>query len=217
MYRAVLTMMAAVSAVVMISGTAVADSAKPAKPSASSSPKAKSEAKPTPPPPKMVAVQGGDSLSTIAEAQALPSWRPLWDANPGVEHPDLIYPGQQLVVPEGPTPERPLPANVVVQPMAVVQPAQSRQPRGAVRSAAPANYAQGAGGILAKIRQKESGGNYATNTGNGYYGAYQFNLQTWRGVGGSGLPSDASPAEQDMRAQMLYERRGCNPWPNTCY
>lgn len=64
---------------------------------------------------------------------------------------------------------------------------------------------------LACIRSYE--GDYATNTGNGYYGAYQFDLPTWRSVGGSGLPSDASPAEQDMRAQMLYDRRGLAPWP----
>jgi hypothetical protein len=70
-----------------------------------------------------------------------------------------------------------------------------------------------AGGTLAAIRQCESGGNYGTNTGNGFYGAYQFDLQTWRSVGGSGLPSNASPAEQDMRASMLHSQRGAAPWP----
>jgi hypothetical protein len=69
----------------------------------------------------------------------------------------------------------------------------------------------GAGGTLACIRSYE--GDYGTNTGNGYYGAYQFDLPTWRSVGGTGLPSDASPAEQDMRAQMLLDRRGLAPWP----
>jgi len=106
-----------------------------------------------------------------------------------------------------------LPEGVVVQAV----PVQQYVAPAPVRRAAPANYAVGAGGILERIRMRESGGNYATNTGNGYYGAYQFNLGTWQGVGGSGLPSNASPAEQDMRAQMLYDRRGCSPWPNTCY
>lgn len=69
------------------------------------------------------------------------------------------------------------------------------------------------GGTLRRITQCESGGNYGTNTGNGYYGAYQFDLQTWRSVGGYGLPSNASPAEQDRRAAMLYSRRGASPWP----
>lgn len=54
---------------------------------------------------------------------------------------------------------------------------------------------------------------YLTNTGNGYYGAYQFDLSTWQSVGGTGLPSDASPEEQDMRALMLYHASGAGPWP----
>jgi hypothetical protein len=71
------------------------------------------------------------------------------------------------------------------------------------------------GGVWACIRYHESGGNYAINTGNGYYGAYQFALTTWYSVGGTGLPSLASPAEQDMRAQILQARSGWGPWPAT--
>ena len=70
----------------------------------------------------------------------------------------------------------------------------------------------GAGGWAA-LRNCESHGNYATNTGNGFYGAYQFDLQTWRSMGGSGLPSDAPPWEQDARAKALYQQRGSQPWP----
>lgn len=62
------------------------------------------------------------------------------------------------------------------------------------------------------IRWCESRGNYGTDTGNGYYGAYQFDLETWRSVGGTGLPSEASPAEQDYRAMLLYLSRGWQPW-----
>jgi len=72
----------------------------------------------------------------------------------------------------------------------------------------------GAGGNLASIRACESGGNYATNTGNGYYGAYQFDQRTWNSVGGSGNPANASPAEQDARAQALISSRGSSPWPS---
>src|SRR5579875_1090206 len=63
-----------------------------------------------------------------------------------------------------------------------------------------------------RLRICESSDNYQTNTGNGYYGAYQFDLPTWRSVGGTGLPSDASPAEQDYRALYLYRMRGWEPW-----
>ena len=66
----------------------------------------------------------------------------------------------------------------------------------------------------ATLRKCESSGRYDINTGNGYYGAYQFDLSTWRSVGGSGYPNQASPAEQDYRALYLYRMRGWSPW--TC-
>lgn len=65
-----------------------------------------------------------------------------------------------------------------------------------------------------RLRTCESSNNYSTNTGNGYYGAYQFDLSTWRSVGGSGYPNQAPPAEQDARALQLYRMRGWQPW--TC-
>ncbi|MHB1988734.1 MAG: transglycosylase family protein [Acidimicrobiales bacterium] len=70
-----------------------------------------------------------------------------------------------------------------------------------------------AGGVWYELRICESGDNYATNTGNGYYGAYQFSLQTWYGLGYSGLPSDAPPAVQDEAAAQLQARSGWYQWP----
>lgn len=67
---------------------------------------------------------------------------------------------------------------------------------------------------LASIRACESGNNYSTDTGNGYYGAYQFSWGTWQSVGGSGNPAHASPAEQDMRAQMMLDQGRRGEWPN---
>ena len=66
---------------------------------------------------------------------------------------------------------------------------------------------------LQAIAACESGGNPATDTGNGFYGKYQFTLETWQAVGGSGNPAQASEAEQDRRATMLYARSGASPWP----
>jgi hypothetical protein len=67
---------------------------------------------------------------------------------------------------------------------------------------------------LASIRACESGGDYGAVSSSGTYrGAYQFDQATWESVGGSGDPAAASPAEQDMRAQMLYEQSGSSPWP----
>lgn len=63
------------------------------------------------------------------------------------------------------------------------------------------------------LRMCESENNYAINTGNGYYGAYQFSLETWQGVGGTGYPNLASPEEQDARAWDLLTRFGPGHWP----
>lgn len=69
--------------------------------------------------------------------------------------------------------------------------------------------------ILAKIRRCESGGNYSILSPSGRYrGAYQFDVATWRSVGGSGDPAAASPAEQDYRALLLLRMRGTRPWPH---
>jgi resuscitation-promoting factor RpfB len=65
----------------------------------------------------------------------------------------------------------------------------------------------------AKLRMCEAGGDYTRNSGNGYYGAYQFNLSTWQSNGGTGYPHQASPAVQDEIALRLYSRRGASPWP----
>lgn len=82
-----------------------------------------------------------------------------------------------------------------------------------VVSAAPA-AADPSANAWKQLRICESSDNYTINTGNGYYGAYQFDLGTWRSVGGTGYPHEATPAEQDYRALRLYRMRGWQPW--TC-
>ncbi|MCP3848619.1 MAG: hypothetical protein GY694_00065 [Gammaproteobacteria bacterium] len=60
----------------------------------------------------------------------------------------------------------------------------------------------------------ESSGRYhITNASGKYRGAYQFDQATWESVGGVGDPAAASPAEQDLRASILYSSRGSQPWP----
>lgn len=69
------------------------------------------------------------------------------------------------------------------------------------------------GSDLSALRQCESSGNYATDTGNGFYGAYQFNLATWQSLGYAGYPNQAAPATQDAAAAALEQQRGWEPWP----
>ncbi|QSF59592.1 transglycosylase family protein [Nocardioides sp. zg-1228] len=79
-----------------------------------------------------------------------------------------------------------------------------------------ASSVAGADGLnWAALASCESGGNPRAVNPAGYYGLYQFDLGTWRSVGGSGLPTSASPGEQTYRAKLLYKQRGRSPWP-TC-
>ena len=64
-----------------------------------------------------------------------------------------------------------------------------------------------------RLAQCESGGNWATNTGNGYYGGIQFSLGSWQSVGGSGRPDQASRDTQIAMGQRLYNAGGWQHWP----
>jgi resuscitation-promoting factor RpfB len=64
------------------------------------------------------------------------------------------------------------------------------------------------------LAECESGGNpEAVDPSGTYFGLYQFSVATWDTLGGSGLPSEASSAEQTERAELLYERSGAGQWP----
>ncbi len=65
----------------------------------------------------------------------------------------------------------------------------------------------------AALAKCESSGNPRAVNPAGYYGLYQFSKTTWRSVGGSGSPADASPAEQTKRAKILYNKAGAGQWP----
>ena len=66
---------------------------------------------------------------------------------------------------------------------------------------------------LALLRECESSDTYDRNSGNGYFGAYQFSIRTWRSLGYEGLPSEALPEIQDEAATRLQERSGWAQWP----
>jgi peptidoglycan hydrolase CwlO-like protein len=71
----------------------------------------------------------------------------------------------------------------------------------------------GAGGVWLRLRECESGDNYQENTGNGYYGAYQFSQQTWTDLGYPGRPDLEPPAMQDAAAMQLQRQSGWGQWP----
>ena len=66
-----------------------------------------------------------------------------------------------------------------------------------------------------RIAKCESTNRWNINTGNGYYGGLQFNLATWRSVGGTDFaayPHQATREEQITVANRLYAKRGTQPW-----
>jgi resuscitation-promoting factor RpfB len=75
------------------------------------------------------------------------------------------------------------------------------------------NFASGST-VWDSLAQCESGGNWAINTGNGYYGGLQFNLGTWHAWGGSGYPHQASRETQIAIATKMRDASGgYGAWP----
>ena len=93
------------------------------------------------------------------------------------------------------------------------QPAHQSQPVNSTSAGGNSSWGGDIGGVWLDLRLCESGDNYAEDTGNGFYGAYQFALSTWWGLGYGGLPSDAAPAVQDQAAERLQAEAGWGQWP----
>jgi LysM repeat protein len=173
-----------------------------------------------------VTVKPGDTLTAIG-ARTSRTWQQLASYN-HVPNPDLIYPDQVLSIP---------PKNYVA--VAVASPARAvttvaapkwrpsfasaptslRHATYVPRSTSPPAASTVSGsGVWACIAQHESGGNPATNTGNGFYGMYQDTQSSW--VSGGGLayaPSAnlASAAAQTIVNQRIQAQQGWGAWPVT--
>jgi len=163
---------------------------------------------------KKITVKRGDTLSKLAKKAKLSSWRPIWDLNKKIAHPNLIYPGQKLVLPAKgeKVKHRPLPALAVTRVVSSERsaaPASSSRRSTVTRSAA----APAGGGVWDRLAQCESGGNWGTNTGNGYSGGLQFAPGTWAANGGSGSAHNASRAEQIRVAERVRAAQGWGAWP----
>ncbi|MFZ2175618.1 MAG: transglycosylase family protein [Rhodococcus sp. (in: high G+C Gram-positive bacteria)] len=63
------------------------------------------------------------------------------------------------------------------------------------------------------VAECESGGDWTTDTGNGFYGGLQFLPSTWEAHGGKGVPSEAGKAEQIRVAENVLKTQGPGAWP----
>lgn len=167
---------------------------------------------------KVVVIKEGDTLTKIADENKT-TYPRLFDANTKIENPDVIHPGDKVRIPH---PKEELKHREIVAPAPVVQTYVQPQPQASASQnttyvpPTPAPQVSSSnvdGGVWDRLASCESGGNWAINTGNGYYGGLQFNLGTWQSNGGTGYPHQASKAEQIRVAENLRAARGFSPWP----
>ncbi len=89
-------------------------------------------------------------------------------------------------------------------------------PRPAPAPVAPRAITYSGGSVWDDMAKCESGGNWAINTGNGYYGGLQFSHGTWHGYAGGEFaeyPHEATREQQIVVAERLRAARGYAPWP----
>jgi resuscitation-promoting factor RpfC len=166
-------------------------------------------------------VKAGDTLSSISQHEygTTADWPALWWINRGtVRDPDMIQTGQRLRVSGRPAVTAEMiraamaarPAPVVAAPAPA--PAADSAPAPAPAEA-PASYSGAPGSFQACVIQAESGGNAsAVNPSSGAGGLYQFLPSTWQALGYSGLPENASVAEQNAAFQKEYAESGTSAW-----
>ncbi|MBT2480570.1 transglycosylase family protein [Streptomyces sp. ISL-94] len=68
-----------------------------------------------------------------------------------------------------------------------------------------------------RVAQCEAGGNWAINTGNGYYGGLQFSSSTWAAYGGKAYAAQANQASKSQQiaiAEKVLKGQGKGAWPS---
>ena len=167
--------------------------------------------------PAQYTVKAGDTLSSIArhEYGSAAAWPALWWVNRHkVHNPEMIRVGQRLTLsswhPRKAWLNRAalaaIPASAPALPVSAPAPAAGAAP-------APAS----SGGVnWSAIAACESGGNWSTSTGNGFYGGLQFTEGTWLANGGGQYASSANlatPAQQIAVAERVLASQSIGAWP----
>jgi LysM repeat protein len=164
-----------------------------------------------------VTIQPGDTLSKIGTDHGSTYIR-VFDANPDIQNPNIIYPSRTVRIPSA---DEQLPDRMAqLKPVEAATPVASPSPapvvsysvpKAKVSYSAPANYASG-NTAWDSIAKCESGGNWAINTGNGYYGGLQFTQATWANAGGLQYAPRADLATRDQQIAVASKLSLSN-WP----
>ena len=173
-------------------------------------------------------VKPGDTLASIAKHEygSADRWPALWWVNRGkVKNPNMIGVGQRLKLSAwhprfgwltgaamGAIPA-PAPAPAPAPVAAPVSTGTAPAPVAAPAAPAPSSYSASSGSFQQCVIQAESGGNAgAVNASSGAGGLYGFLPSTWQALGHSGLPENASVAEQNQAYQQEYAQSGGSAW-----
>ncbi len=153
------------------------------------------------------AVKEGDTLSTIAEKEygSIDFWTNIWNDNDWIDQPDLIEKDWKLKIRN----TKPLEAATLsaelsekiqssiqnnVTPLASVQTQTNKQDTYSY-TGGPLSETQ-----IAFLGNCESGMTASRNSGNGYFGAFQFSPATWRSMGTEYERADLAPLEVQIDA-----------------
>jgi hypothetical protein len=181
-------------------------------------------------------VRPGDTLSGIARqvCGAAQDWVALWQANPVITDPDLIYPGSRLkdsctsgATPlavagpsagdsgSGPSASQEQDSDDAVGgnsgPQYHSQAAPAAGPSGGYGNISAFSGPGGAFGAC--VISRESGGNSQVMNSTGHYGLYQFSASTWAAYGGN--PADfghATVAQQEQVFSNALAAGGQSNW-----
>lgn len=169
-------------------------------------------------------VKQGDTLSEIALNNGT-TIQDILNLNQSITNPNVISAGEQITLPGGQTVQQVQQTTQIAQTQQVAQqPVQQVQQQATTQqTSATQTQSQATASNVpvssdnsnkALRRQIESGGNYNTNTGNGYVGAYQFAPSTITSIeSATGMKWSMDPTTQDAFADY-YANQRYGGWQN---
>ena len=158
-------------------------------------------------------VKPGDTLSEVAQANGA-DWQKVAELN-HLQNPNLILAGQTLQLDGVKIATKSGAVKTEAAPQTARKTSTDSQASRSEPSRPTLTSARVAlSGAWSQVANCESSGNPRAVNPSNHQGLFQFDLQTWRSVGGTGQPINASPAEQLKRAKMLFAQRGAQPWPD---
>ena len=179
-------------------------------------------------------VQPGDTLSSVSARfyGHASRWPALWWSNRHwVHNPDALAAGLRLhlvrwhpdktwlasramaAVPKPPPAPAPVASGGSPDPAGAANPAPAAPAGPSPVSATPVSAGAAPGSFQSCVITRESGGNpSAVNASSGAGGLYGFLPSTWQALGHSGLPENASVAEQNQAFAQEYAQSGGSAW-----